>query len=111
MKEIIAIIIVYITIAIILNSIVYIIYIVGIKPIIRKKKLLKSFRENLKNNQLVSFNLTNDYGIKIVKTGFINEIEQGYCEIISKNHECSVVKYIVLTKHIYPTKWFEKKYD
>ena len=111
MKEIIAMTIIYITIAIILSLILHTVYVIGIKPIIRKKKLLKSFRESLEINQLVSFNLTNDYGTKIVKTGFINEIEQGYCEIISKNHECSVVKYIVLTKHIYPTKWFEKDYD
>lgn len=99
MKEAIIMIIVYITITI------------AIKPIIRKKKLLKSFRENLENNQLVSFNLTNDYGTKVVKTGFIDEIEQGYCEVISKNHECAVVKYVVLIKHIYPVKWFEKEWD
>ncbi len=103
------------TLAIILISLLVILSILGylayLKTYLRKKKLLKSFRESLELNQIVSFNLTNDYGTKVVKTGFIDEIEQGYCEVISKNHECSIVKYVVLIKHIYPIKWFEKDYD
>ena len=80
-----------------------------IKSSSREKKLLKEFRENLKEGQKVSFVINEYTNQERHLTGVIAKINDGDVDILLGNSQGRVLCYRVIVDGIFPENYFNKE--